>query len=293
MSIYVEGILIGAGINIVLALGYWLSANTNQFSLGHAAFMAVGAYTSSVATVRFGLPLPLGLVIAAASSGIVGVLAGFPGLRLSLLHLAMVTLAFAELMQIALSNLSYVGGLSGFAGMTGTTLPIVFVVVGITLLFVVLHSRSREGLAAIAVREDPEAARAAGINVTAVKVSAFGWSALFVGLGGALLAHHLLFIQPGMFGASQSILIILFVVFGGLYSYWGPILGAIVLTLLPDFVDFAQGWYLIFYGSLFIVLMIVRPAGLIGSPTKRSDSGLGQRVLAFGERLRGRAGGTA
>lgn len=264
MSIYLEGVLILVGINIVLALGYWLSANTSQFSLGHAAFMAIGAYTASLATTRFDTPLPLALVLAGLVAGFVGVLAGFPGLRLSLLYLAMVTLAFAELVQIALSNFSYVGGLSGLSGMTGTTLPMVAVVVALTLAFVVLHSRSRQGLAAVAVREDPEAARAVGINVTGVKVSAFGWSAMFVGIGGAMLAHHLLFIQPGMFGPSQSILIILFVVFGGLYSYWGPILGAIVLTLLPEVVDFIQGWFLVFYGALFVVMMILRPAGLIG-----------------------------
>lgn len=265
MSIYAEGLMIVTGINIVLALGYWLTANTNQFSLGHAAFMAVGAYTSSVATLEFGLPLPLALLVAGVISGAVGVLAGFPGLRLSLLHLAMVTLAFAELVQIAISNTDYVGALSGYAGMRGTSLPIVIVAVVVTFGFVVLHSRSRLGLAAIAVREDPEAARAAGVNVTAVKVAAFGWSALFMGVGGAMLAHHLLFIQPQMFGASQSVLVILFVVFGGLYSYWGPPIGAIVLTLLPEYVDFIQGWFLIFYGALFVVLMIVRPAGIVGA----------------------------
>lgn len=291
MSIYVEGVLVGMGINMILALGYWLSANTNQFSLGHAGFMAVGAYVGSVATLDLGLPLPLGMVLAGLASGVVGILAGFPGLRLSLLHLAMVTLAFAELVQIGLSNLDSVGGLSGLSGMSGTTLTMVAVTLALTLGFVVLHTRSRHGLAAVAVREDPEAARAAGINVTGVKVAAFGWSALFTGVAGALLAHHLLFIQPSLFGVSQSVLIVLFVVFGGLYSYWGPIVGAGVLTLLPEVVD-AQGYYLILYGSLFVVLMIVRPAGLIGG----GRSGPGAWLAALRRRLSGptapdRAGG--
>lgn len=263
MSLYVEGVVTLIGINVILAVGYWLTANTNQFSLGHAGFMAIGAYASSVLTVNLGWPLPLAMLLGGLLAGVVGAVAALPGLRLSLLHLAMVTLAFAEMVQIIFANWDYVGATVGFSGMSGTSLPLVAATLGVILAYVWAYARSRVGLNAIAVREDEIAASAAGLSVTRVKVSAFGQSALVTGIGGALLAHHLRFIQPDAFDVSQSVVIVLYVVFGGLYSLWGPVVGATVLTALPEVVDFLADWYLIVYGSLFVVVMAVRPQGII------------------------------
>lgn len=268
MSIYVEGVVIGVGINVLLGLGYWITANTGQFSFGHAGFMALGAYTSAILTLRMGWPLVAAMLVGGLIAAVVGALVGWPALRLSVLYLAMITLAFAELVQIVFSNWSYVGGASGYAGMSGTTLPLVAVSVLVVVVYLWLVSRSRVGLAYSALREDEMAARAAGLNVTGIEVVAFAQSAFVTGVAGALSAHFLLYIEPGLFGAHQSLLIILYTVFGGLQTFWGPILGAAVLSLLPEVFDSLENWYLTLYGALFVVLMIVRPQGLVG--TRRS-----------------------
>ncbi len=281
MSIYVEGLIILTGINIMLGLGYWLTANTNQFSLGHAGFMSIGAYSSSLLTLHFGWPLAAAMLIGGLAAAVAGVLVGLPGLRLSMLHLAMVTLAFAQLVQIGFSTWEYMGGTSGLAGMEGTTLPLVVATTLATLAGAWMLSRSRLGLESIAVREDELAASAAGLNIVRLKVATFGASAYVTGVAGALLGHYLRYIQPSSFNVAQSVVIILFVVFGGLYTFWGPVVGAIVLTLLPEYSDLVKGYYLFFYGGLMVLLMIVRPQGLI-QPRRFIGQRRGRPPMALG-----------
>ena len=270
MSLYVEGILIFVGVNVLLALGYWITVNTGQFSFGHAAFMAIGAYVASILTLNFGLALITAMLVGGLVAAVVGALVGFPALRLSLLYLAMATLGFAELMQIVFANWDYVGRASGMSGMRGTNLPLVVGTVLVVVLYLWLVSRSRVGLAYAAVREDEAAARASGLNVTQIKVMAVGQGAFVTGLAGALYAHQALHIEPANFGPQQSLVIVLYVMFGGLATFWGPLVGAGVLTVLPAVFDFLRDWYLIVYGALFVVLMMIRPQGLIGVRFGRS-----------------------
>lgn len=265
MSLYVEGILIVVGINILLALGYWITVNTGQFSFGHAAFMAIGAYVASILTVKIGIPLIPALLAGGLAAGIIGALIGFPALRLSMLYLAMATLGFAQLTQIIFLNWDLVGRASGMTGMRGASLPLVLGTVLIVIVYLWLVSRSRIGLAFAAVREDEAAARAAGLNVTQLKVIAFGQGAFVTGLAGGLYAHQILHIEPGNFGVQQSLVIVLYVMFGGLSTFWGPLIGAGLLTVLPEWFDFLRDWYLIVYGALFVLLMILRPQGLISA----------------------------
>ncbi|GAC1328391.1 MAG: branched-chain amino acid ABC transporter permease [Chloroflexota bacterium] len=267
MSLYVEGILIVVGINILLALGYWITVNTGQFSFGHAAFMAIGAYVASIMTVKFGLALVPALVAGGLAAGTIGALVGFPALRLSMLYLAMATLGFAQLTQIFFLNWDFVGRASGMTGMRGATLPLVVGTVLIVIGYLWLVSRPRVGLACAAVREDEAAARASGLNVTQLKVIAFGQGAFVTGLAGGLYAHQILHIEPANFGVQQSLVIVLYVMFGGLSTFWGPLIGAGLLTVLPEWFDFLRDWYLIVYGALFVLLMIVRPQGLISGGT--------------------------
>jgi len=269
MSLYTEGVLILVGINVLLALGYWITVNTGQFAFGNAGFMAIGAYLSAVLTLKLGWPLIPAMLLAGLAAGLIGAAVGLPALRLSMLYLAMATLGFAELVQIVFVNWAYVGGAAGLSGMRGTSLPLVAVVVALVMVYLWLVSRSRVGLAYAAVREDEAAARAAGLNVTWIKVMAFGQGALVTGMAGALYGHHLLFIAPANFGVHQSLSIVLYVVLGGLQTFWGPVVGATVLTLAPEVFDFLKDWYLLVYGLLFVVLMIVRPQGLIGRSRRR------------------------
>jgi branched-chain amino acid transport system permease protein len=134
----------------------------------------------------------------------------------------------------------------------------------VVVAYLTLHTRSRLGLACAAIRDDELAARASGLATTRIAIEMFAVSAAITGAAGALAAHFLMYISPSEFGASQSLVIVLYVVFGGLQYFWGAVVGAIVLSLLPIYVTFLDRWYQIVYGSLFVVLMIVRPQGLIG-----------------------------
>ena len=165
--------------------------------------------------------------------------------------------------------IDYVGGVGGMRGMSGTTVPLVLGFVAAAIAFSWLHSRSRWGLACDAIRQDEDAAAAMGINIRMNKVMAFGVGAGITGVGGGLYAHHFFFIEPSTFGLNMSVAIILFVIFGGIETFWGAILGAVVLSLLPDLFRFLKDWYLFVYGLLFVLLMIFRPQGVLDRPLLR------------------------
>jgi len=264
MSAADEAVTIQVGINVLLALGYWIAVSTGKYSFGHAAFMAVGAYTGSILTLNFALPLPVALLASAAAAAVAGGIAGWLALRLSLLYLAIVTLVFSELINIVISESSYLGATSGLIGMTGTTIPLVLACLLIVVIYLVLLTRSRLGLAYAAIREDEQAAMASGIRITLVAAGAFATSAAVTGVAGALAAHQQLIIAPSLFGPQQSLIIILYCVFGGVEYFWGAAAGAVVLSLLPIYFSSLADWYPIVYGLLFVALMIVRPQGLIG-----------------------------
>ncbi len=264
MSAYYEGIIMAVGINILLAIGLWTTVSTGQFSFGHAAFMGVGAYLSGLLTVTFKLPLVPAAAVGAVAAGITGVLVAFPALRLTHLYLAMATLGFAEIARVIFMNQDALGGANGMGGMSGSTPLLVWVVVIVSLTYLWLLGRSRQGLAFDAVRQDETAARAMGMNVTWIKVMAFGQGALITGFAGALYAHFTFYIEPSMFGIERSVVILLFVVFGGMSNLVGPVLGAIVLSLFPEFFRFLKDWYLFVYGGVLVVMMIWRPQGIWG-----------------------------
>ncbi len=264
MSAADEAVIIQVGINVLLALGYWIAVSTGKYSFGHAAFMAVGAYTGSILTLNFALPLPVALLASAAAAAVAGGIVGWLALRLSLLYLAIVTLVFSELINIVISESSYLGATSGLIGMTGTTIPLVLACLLIVVIYLVLLTRSRLGLAYAAIREDEQAAMASGIRITLVAAGAFATSAAVTGVAGALAAHQQLIIAPSLFGPQQSLIIILYCVFGGVEYFWGAAAGAVALSLLPIYFSSLADWYPIVYGLLFVALMIVRPQGLIG-----------------------------
>ncbi|MEO7235268.1 MAG: branched-chain amino acid ABC transporter permease [Lapillicoccus sp.] len=267
MSTFYEAVVVQVGINVLLALGYWIAVSTGKYSFGHAAFMALGAYGSSVLTLNLGWPLPLALVAGAVVAAIGGALVGWAALRLTMLYLAIITLVFSELLITLISQWDFVGGGSGLVGMTGTSVPLVLGFVAVTVVYLVLLTRSRMGLAYEAIREDEQAAMGAGIKVTLVSVGAFATSAAVTGVAGGLAAHQQLIINPDLYGPQQSLFIILLCVFGGVQYFWGAAVGAIVLSLLPVYFSGLADWYQVIYGLLFVVLMILRPQGLIGSST--------------------------
>ncbi len=269
LSDYHQTLLMLTGINVLLGWSAFLPLATGQLSLGNAGFMAVGAYAASVLTVQQQWPLTPALLAGAALAGGLGVLVGFPALRLHGIYLAIATLGFGEIVRTFFLNFEPTGGPMGMRGMSGTTLGMVWawVLVAGAGLFLLAHSRL--GLSLDAVHDDEVAAELIGLNVTALKVGAFGAAAALAGLGGGLYAHHILFIEPGTFNFLESITMVLFVLLGGMRTFWGTLVGAAVFTILPDLLRFLKDWRGAFFGALLVALLIVRPWGLLSRRTLR------------------------
>jgi branched-chain amino acid transport system permease protein len=280
---YLYRILVLCGLNVILALSLNLvNGITGQFSIGHAGFMAVGAYASAAFTVYagpglFGIdagqggPAVMALFVASILLGglvsaMAGVLVGLPSMRLRGDYLAIVTLGFGEIIRVAILNIEAVGGARGFAGVPRLT-NLAWVLGGALATYAVLRNllTSYHGRACLAIREDEIAAEALGVPTTRYKVSAFVIAAFFAGVAGALFAHYT-YLHTNSFTFMKSIEVIVMVVLGGMGSLIGSILGATLLTALPEALRFASAERLIIYSLLLIVLMIARPQGILGRP---------------------------
>lgn len=294
MSVYLEGVLALMGINILLALSVYAALTTDQLSLGNAGFMAIGAYASAYLTVKVGWPLFPALLAGAAMAGVMGLLVGIPALRLKGIYLVMATLGFGEMVRTFFLNFEPTGGASGFRGPWGATLPLIYGWVVATLLFFWLLSRSRLGLSLDAVRNDPTVASLLGLNVTRLKVGAFGLCALIAGIAGGLYAHYMFYIESGNFSFLLSTMIALYVILGGMETYWGAIVGAIIFSILPELLRFVKDWRLSVYGGILVVMMIARPSGIITRQMLRDLSAWASRTwgrLTRARPLRDPAGG--
>ncbi|TGE33496.1 branched-chain amino acid ABC transporter permease [Desulfosporosinus sp. Sb-LF] len=265
-SPYLLNIGLFIGINLIMALGLNLITGvTGQLSLGHAAFMSIGAYSSAIATVNYHVPFLLGVLIGGVIAGLFGLIIGFPTLRLTGDYLAIATLGFAEIVRVQFTNMKITNGAIGFLGINGsTTFPIVMTIAVLTIFAMVWLEDSRNGRAMLAVREDEVASSAIGINTTLYKIQAFAIGAFCAGVGGALFAHTTTFIQPTDFGFLKSVDILSIVVLGGLGSIPGTIIGAIVLTAAPEALRSLSNYRMMVYGLLLVVIMIFRPYGLMG-----------------------------
>lgn len=255
--------IILTGINILLAWSVYVIMLTGQVSIGNSAFMAIGAYVSGILTVKFGFPLVFSLILASLFAAVAGAAIGFPAIRLKGVYLIMVTIGIAASVETLFQNISYVGGVGGFGGMNGTTVTLVLICVAIVGL--ILWGISKTPLQRIfeAIREDERVAASMGIHVTFVKVFAFAFGAGIAALGGGLYSHYMTFISPDNFGIWASILMILYVILGGTNNMWGPALGAVLMTLLPEYIRFLADWRITVFGTLIVVLLLFRPEGLL------------------------------
>jgi branched-chain amino acid transport system permease protein len=220
MSTYYAGLLADVGILLLGALSVYIILATGQLSLGNAAFMGIGAYIASYLTVELQWPLTAALVAAAVASGCIGVVVGFPALRLKGIYLAMATLGFGEMVRSFFINFEPMGGSGGFHGMKHVSLEYVWLWAGGILLLVVLLERSRLWLEMRAVHDDETAAGLVGLDTTLIKVGAFGFGAAVAAVSGGLFAHHHVYIEPSNFGFERSIDFVLAVILGG--STVGP-----------------------------------------------------------------------
>ncbi|MCL1845135.1 MAG: branched-chain amino acid ABC transporter permease [Defluviitaleaceae bacterium] len=288
---FYEHLIILTCINIILAVSLNLSAGfLGQLVLGHAAFMSVGAYAAAIftnATNASGtLGLAAALIVGGLAAAVSGIVIGVPALRLRGDYIAIITLAFVFIVQSLMLNLNNIfetregetgiiqsvarlldvtGGAQGMTVPRLTSFELAFFVMVITVAVLICLVRSRHGRAMIAIREDEIAAEAAGISTVYYKILGFTISAFFAGVAGGLFAHQVFFIEPLDFDFVFSIELLVIVVLGGMGSFTGAIVAAIVLTLLPEMLREFQLWRMLVYAVLLIAMMIFRPKGLMGT----------------------------
>ncbi len=261
-----------AAMGLNLTLGY-----AGLKSLGHAAFLGIGAYATALVTASAGLPWPLAFVVSGAVCFVVGLALGFPALRVKAHYLGFVTLAFASLVFLVARNEQWLtGGVYGFPNIPRPTLlgtrldgaqDFYRFTLGITLalgLAMWWLLRGPWGRAFMALRENPVRAASLGVDIRAYTLLAFAIGAAYGGFAGALYAPLVEFIDPGPFALSASLMLLLMVIVGGSGYFLGPFLGALVSIALPEWLRFTGGLYLILYATVVIVLLTVCPQGLCG-----------------------------
>ena len=273
MDAYVSGILSLAGIYAIMAISVnIISGITGQLSLGQAGFMALGAYSTILLNSNAHRPLWMAVILAGIITAFFGFLIGFPTLKLEGDYLAIVTLAFGEIIRVVLVNLKqWTGGPNGKSFPTILTLSptvAVFTVLSVLVLIIICIQniiRSSYGRAVLAVREDEIAAKSCGISVFKYKMAGFVMASFVAGIGGALYVMYVGFIKPEQAAFTKSIDYLIFVVLGGMGSVTGSVLAAFVLTYLQEGLRFLQNYRLLFYPVVLIFVMLFRPQGLLGT----------------------------
>ena len=273
---YIEGILIQSCYTLLIVLGLSiLTGYTGMFSFGHAGFVCIGAYVSVICTMALGLPYWLALIIAGLVSMALGAALGKITLGLKGDYFCIATLGVGEAIRLIFNNMQLnlnVGGrsftLDGAKGVPGvplkTTFGFALVVVIIFVTATAFLMNSKHGRSMLAVREDELAAQMSGINTFKSKMLAMCMSALYAGIAGGMLAHYFGYVQPKMFMMAKSTEYTIMVIFGGMGSITGSVLGTVLLCALPELLRAVGDWRLVFYGLAVIVIMIVRPKGLMG-----------------------------
>jgi len=275
-NIYYLQIMTFIGINTLLALGLnMLMGYAGQVSLGHAAFYGIGAYTTAILSGTYGVSPWIALVCAVGCAVFVAFVVGLPTLKLSGYYLGMGTLGFGMIVNILFREWSSVtGGSSGFVGIPMLELGSIsfmsgrnyfFLVWLVVLVAMVLCRRilsSRMGRALRSIHDGENAALAVGVNTHFLKLQIFMFSAALGAVAGFLYAHFVMFISPGSFGFMVSVKMVTMVVIGGMASVWGALLGASLLTLLPEVLHGFAEYEMIVFGLILMVVMIFMPQGL-------------------------------
>lgn len=291
LSAYAKHILFISIIYSVVSLSLnFVTGYVGQTSLGHAAFFGLGGYVSALSTSILHFPYWFAFLLAGLAAAIVGLPLGAPALRIKGPFLVVVTYGCGEVFRFIAINLDITGGPSGLPGLAAPTLGVSFSEIGATgkeafivaaillaliLAFIMYRIEgSRVGHAFAAIRQDEIAAATMGINPSYYKLLAFVFGAFFAGLAGSLFVHYMSFVSPDMLSSNESIMMLTMVVVGGARSIPGSFLGAFLLTITPEFLRFAKELlglsydpWLVLFGLLLVVMMRVKPQGLMGSAT--------------------------
>ncbi|WP_454903945.1 branched-chain amino acid ABC transporter permease [Variovorax gossypii] len=267
-SVY-SNLVLSLGINGLLALSIWLTLACGMLALANAAFMGIGAYTASILTLNYGAPFPVAIAAGMAAPALVAFIIGKPTLRLSGVYLAMATLAFGEVVRIAILNAeSLTGGALGLNGIPQST-EWWHVALALVLVLLVLWRirRSKVGRAFEAIKEDETAAGLMGIDVAGHKMLAFVLGGAIAGLAGTLNAHLTFFIGPAEYGFNRAVDILTMAILGGIGSLTGPVLGGTILTLLPETLRGLGAFRLVVNGFILVLIVLFLPKG-IWDPTR-------------------------
>jgi branched-chain amino acid transport system permease protein len=274
-----SNLVLTIGINALLALSIWLTLSCGLLAMANAAFMGIGAYTASVLTMRAGAPFPVALAGGMAAPMVVALLIGGPTLRLSGVYLAMATLGFGEVVRVLILNAeSLTGGALGLNGIPQLTQW--WHVAGalvITLWSLWRLRSSRIGRAFEAIKEDAVAASLMGIGVLAHKMLAFALGAAIAGLAGALNAHLTFFIGPSEFGFDRGVDILTMAILGGTSGLTGPLLGALIITVLPELLRGLKDFRTMTNGAILVLIVLFLPKGLWDPQRMRQWFGRGAR----------------
>lgn len=265
---YISGIITFSLIYVIATAGLAIFTGfTGLFSLGHAAFFAIGAYTAAILTYFYDVNYWAALAAGSVAASITSIIIGYPTLKAKLRsdYFAIATLGFGEAVRVLLENLDITQGARGLPGIANeTSLPVV-IACTIAVIWVARNFvHSRYGRAAIAVREDFVAAEMMGINLFQIRMRSLVFSAFTAGLAGGLFAHYVSFIQPGMFTSYLSTQLTASVVAGGMGSITGPSAAAVLFVAIPEALRMASMWRLVAYGFLLVAIMVFRPQGLFG-----------------------------
>ena len=298
-------------INAILGISIYLTLSTGQLSLGNAGFMSIGAYTSALLTIKAGLPMFLSIPVGGGAACLTALVIGLPTTRLQGIYLAIATLGFGEVVRVIILNLKITNGALGLSGipsigvtfgkllaafgfgsgMYGLTLQqlgniaviLLLLAILVFLVFFTLRlGNSRIGRAFAAIKADEHAAEVSGIDTTKYKLLAFFLGAFVAGIAGGLSAHLTFYIGPKDFAYHRAVEILLFAVLGGSNVVWGPLLGSVILTSLPEVLRSAAIYREMIYGSILVVMMTFRPQGLLDETTLQNW----KRRLRWGESVK-------
>ncbi len=264
------------GINLILAWSVYVVLLAGNLSFAQGAFMAIGCYTSGLLTVKLGVPLIPAAIGGAVLSALLAMLIGWPALRVRGIYLIMVTIGVTFCVRVGLENFKLVGGVQGFGGMSGadlTTVLAAVLVIGVGLWCLSISPLQR---VFDAVREDDRVAESLGINTAWVKLAAFSIGAAIAAIGGALYGHFMNFVRPDNFDILVSIYVVLYVILGGVNNMFGPILGATVMTLLPEYFRVLAEWRPTIFGLVIVIMLLFRPEGLLSFRVITARLGQGQ-----------------
>ena len=263
MSGYFEGVLVLLAVNIVFAYGAFLPLAAGQLNLGLAGFAAIGAYAAAYASNSWSVAPTLAIVLGGLVAGVVALAVAVPVLRTRGIYLALATFAVGQIVQATILNLEIVGGAAGYPVAAFIRVPTIAAFAAVIVIIVAVLFATRFGIAVRALHDDEIAADLMGLHVRAIQVAAFTIGSIIVGMGGGLYAHNFSFIEAQNFNIALSITVVLYVLLGGTQSILGPLVGAAVFTLLPELLRGSQSWRYVVFAAALIVLMALRPQGLV------------------------------